>query len=410
MTLDASAEFADSPDGAEIRPQTSLQGTPMRILTIMAGGGGVRFWPESRRARPKQFLALEGERSLLQATADRALPLFSWDRISVITGADYTIATQSQLPKLPRENLLLEPAARNTAACLGLACAVWVRRDPEAVLAVTPADHLISPDERFQHCLRSALEAVEADPDSVYLLGIAPTRPATGYGYIEVESPWDRLPACHPPEKTRQAGSLSHEAPPPSLPVLRFREKPDLATATQFLTSGRHSWNAGIFVWQARRFLDLLARYQPKMAEVVQRMAAQGINEDWDELTRDEFRQLPSISVDHAVLEPLSRETHSGLQMIPADFTWSDVGSWQTWPELWGRDEHGNTIRGPHAGVETTDCIVQTRPGHLVGTFGIEGLLIVHTPTATLIARRDDEAGVRRLVAEIERLGSAEWL
>ncbi len=376
----------------------------MRILTIMAGGGGVRFWPESRRARPKQFLALEGERSLLQATADRALPLFSWDRISVITGADYAIATQSQLPKLPRENLLLEPAARNTAACLGLACAVWVRRDPEAVLAVTPADHLISPDERFQHCLRSALEAVEADPDSVYLLGIAPTRPATGYGYIEVEP------------LSQDAGSplpIPHSllpSPNSSLPVLRFREKPDLATATQFLTSGRHSWNAGIFVWQARRFLDLLARYQPKMAEVVQRMAAQGINEDWDELTRDEFRQLPSISVDHAVLEPLSRETHSGLQMIPADFSWSDVGSWQTWPELWGRDEHGNTIRGPHAGVETTDCIVQTRPGHLVGTFGVEGLLIVHTPTATLVARRDDEAGVRRLVAEMERLGSVEWL
>ncbi len=380
----------------------------MRILTIMAGGGGVRFWPESRRARPKQFLTLEGDRSLLQATADRARPLFTWDRISVITGSDYAIPTLAQLPELPPENLLLEPAARNTAACLGLAAAVWARRDPESVLAVTPADHLISPDDRFQRCLRSALEAVEADPESVYLLGIPPTRPATGYGYIEVESPVERLPACQPPEPLRQAGSLSHEASPPAFPVLRFVEKPNLATATQFLTSGRHSWNAGIFVWQARRFLELLTRYQPSMAEVVVRMAAQGVNEDWDELTREEFRRLPSISVDHAVLEPLSRETNSHLHVLPAHFTWSDVGSWQTWPELWGQDEHGNTIRGPYSGVETTDCIIQTRPGHLVATFGVKGLLIVHTPTATLVARRDDEAGVRRLVAEIDRLGMGE--
>ena len=194
----------------------------MRILTIMAGGGGVRFWPESRRARPKQFLSLDGERSLLQATADRALSLFGWDRVSVITGADYASETQSQLPELPRENLLLEPAARNTAACLGLAAAVWARRDPDAVMAVTPADHLISPDDRFQRCLETAMEAVEADPRAVYLVGIPPTRPATGYGYIEVESPWERLPACHPPEPLRQAGSLSHEAPPPLLPASFF--------------------------------------------------------------------------------------------------------------------------------------------------------------------------------------------
>ncbi len=368
----------------------------MRILTIMAGGGGVRFWPESRRARPKQFLSPGGDRSLLQATADRAQPLFSWDCISVITGEDYAVPTQTQLPELLPENLLLEPAARNTAACLGLAAAVWARCDPQAVMTVAPADHLISPDERFQQCLRSAMEAVEAAPDSVYLLGIPPTRPATGYGYIEVESPM---------ESNDESPPLLPSSPPPSLPVRQFREKPDVVTATEFLTSRRHFWNAGIFIWRARRFLDLLARYQPRIADVVQRMAAQGINQDWDQPIREEFRQLPSISVDHAVLEPLAREAQSDLFVIPADFTWSDVGSWQTWPELWGRDEVGNTIRGPHVGIETNDCIVQTRPEHLVATFGVEGLLIVHTPTATLVARRDDEAGVRRLVAEIQRLG-----
>ena len=374
----------------------------MRILTIMAGGGGLRFWPESRRSRPKQFLIWGGDRSLLQATADRSLSLFDWERVSVITGEDYAAPTRSQLPQLPNNNLLLEPTARNTAACLGLAAAVWAKRDPEAVMAVVPADHLISPDERFRGCLQRAMETVEAAPETVCLLGIEPTRPATGFGYIEVE-PWDRLPACHLESEGRQAGSLSHG-------VLRFREKPDAATAVEFLASGRHFWNAGIFVWKAQHFLNLLERYSPQIAEVVQRMASQGETSNWSESDRHDFAKLPSISVDHAVLEPLSREANSGMRVIPADFTWSDVGSWQAWPETWGSDAAGNTIRGPHAAVETRDCIVQTTPDHLVATFGVEGLLIVQTPTATLVARRDDEAGVRRLVAEIERLGLTEWL
>ena len=367
----------------------------MRILTIMAGGGGVRFWPESRRARPKQFLSIEGDRSLLQATADRSLPLFSWDRISVITGADYAVATQAYLPQLPRGNLLVEPAARNTAACLGLAAAVWARRNPQAIMVVVPADHLISPDDRFQQCLRSAMEAVEAAPNAVYLLGIPPTRPATGYGYIEVET---------------RAANAGYSDPLTPRPVLRFREKPNAAIATEFLASGRHFWNAGIFVWSAARYLTLLEQYAPQIAEVVQRMASHGTTSEWSPQDCQDFARLPSISVDHAVLEPLSREAHSGLMVIPADFSWSDVGSWQTWPELWGRDEQGNTIRGLHVGLETTHTTVQTSPEHLVATFGVEGLLIVHTPTATLVARRDDEASVRSLVAEMERLGHADWL
>lgn len=367
----------------------------MRILTIMAGGGGVRFWPESRRARPKQFLSLGGEKSLLRATAERSLPLFGWKRISVITGADYAAPTRAQLPEMPAENLLLEPSARNTTACLGLTAAIWAQRDPEAVLAITPADHLISPDAKYQGCLEEAFRMVEAAPETVCLLGIIPTRAATGYGYIEVES-------------TKSTTSDTQALPPQR--VLHFREKPDAGTAAEFATSGRHYWNAGIFLWKARRFLSLLEQHAPQIAEVVLRMAQQETTGHWSTADRQAFAQLPSISVDHAVLEPLSRETNSGLMVIPTDFAWSDVGSWQTWPELWGRDEHGNTLCGSHIALDTTDCIVQTDAQHLVATFGVEGLLIVHTPTATLVARRDDEAGVRRLVAEMDRLGLAEWL
>ncbi len=369
------------------------RGTLMRILTIMAGGGGVRFWPESRRGRPKQFLSLGGEKSLLRLTTERSLPLFGWERLSVITGADYAEPTRDQLPEMPAANLLLEPAARNTAACLGLAAAIWAKRDPEAVLAIAPADHLISPDAKFQGCLEEAFRLVEAAPETVCLLGIVPTRPATGYGYIEVESTSLANEGAHAPQR-----------------VLRFREKPDVATATEFAVSGRHYWNAGIFVWKAQRYLSLLEQHAPEIAEVVQRMARHERAAAWSDTDRKAFALLPSISVDHAVLEPLSRETKSELVVIPTDFAWSDVGSWQTWPELWGRDEQGNTLRGSHLALETSDCIVQTSHDHLVATFGVERLLIVHTPTATLVARRDDEAGVRRLVAEMDRLGLTEWL
>ena len=362
----------------------------MRTLTIMAGGGGVRFWPASRRARPKQFLSLDGMRSLLQEAAERAVPSFGWDRISVITGAEYALATSSQLPQLPEKNLLIEPAPRNTAACLALAAAIWYERDPQTLMAVTPADHLISPDEVFRECLESAMSVVEGAPDSVCLLGIQPTRPATGYGYIETDAARDSSPAARP--------------------VIRFREKPDLTTAQEFIASGRFLWNSGMFVWTARHFLELLGRYQPQIADVARRLARQReLGADLTDLSA-EFRSLPSISVDHAVLEPLSREADSQLRVIPARFTWSDVGSWQTWPELWGSDQQGNTIRGPFTGVETSDCIVETTHDHLIATFGVEGLLIVHTPTATLVARRDDETSLRRLVAEIERRGHGEWL
>jgi mannose-1-phosphate guanylyltransferase len=367
-----------------------MGGWMVRTLTIMAGGGGVRFWPASRRVRPKQFLSLGGSRSLLQESAERALPSFGWSQISVITGAEYALPTQTQLPELPPENLLIEPAPRNTAACLALAAAIWFERDPQTLMAVTPADHLISPDAEFRSCIEAAMAVVERAPNSVCLLGITPTRPATGYGYIET--------------------NLSPDSGSGPRPVVRFREKPDLTTAQEFIACGRFLWNSGMFVWTARRFLELVDRYQPQIADVARRLAKQmAVGGDLSDLS-SQFRSLPSISVDHAVLEPLSRETDSQLFVIPASFTWSDVGSWQTWPELWGSDQQGNTIRGPFAGVETSNCIVETTHNHLVATFGVEGLLIVHTPTATLVARRDDESSLRKLVAQIERLGHGEWL
>lgn len=359
----------------------------MRTLTIMAGGGGVRFWPESRRTRPKQFLSLDGHRSLLQEAAHRALPLFGWERVAVVTGTEHGALTWDQLPDLPRENLFLEPAARNTAACLALSAALWLKRDPDAVMLVTPADHLIAPEAAFRQVVTHAFEAIEADPQTIVLLGVQPTRPATGYGYIEVAS-----------------DSIANKAH-----VRAFQEKPDEATAKRYLSGRRHLWNAGIFLWRADRFLQLVERYQPTIAHLVRQLAERA-PAPWTEADQRAFKLLPSISVDHAILEPLSHETASHLIVFPADFAWSDVGSWQAWPELWGQDAQGNTIRGPHVGMETTNCTIQARPDHLIATYGIEGLLIVQTPTATLIARRDDDQAIRQLVQAIEQQTGPSWL
>lgn len=366
----------------------------MRTLTVMAGGGGVRFWPTSRRQRPKQFLSLDGQRSLLQLAIDRAIPMFGWNQVSIVTGSEHQTTTLAQLPDLLPENLIVEPAAKNTAACLALAAAFWVARDPQTVMLVTPADHLISPEGAFQRTVLTALEFVEEHPEAVCLLGISPTRPATGYGYIEAvlspDSPSDQAPGS----------------------VIRFREKPDAATAEQFVASGRYLWNSGMFVWRAARFLQLLDRYHPEIAAVAKEWSAAQQSGDTLRIAEatSRFHELPSIAVDYAVLEPLSREAKSDLFVLPAQFSWSDVGSWQTWPELHGRDEHGNTIRGSHAGINTHDCIIETNSDHLVATCGVDGLLIVHTATATLVARRDDEKSLRMLVAELERLGHTEWL
>ncbi len=372
----------------------------MRTLTIMAGGGGVRFWPQSRKARPKQFLSLDGQSSLLQEAAGRALPLFGWEGIAVVTGTEQGSLTREQLPELPTANLFLEPAARNTAACLALSAALWLKRDPQAVMLVTPADHLIAPDEAFRLCVTRALDAVEAAPETVALLGVVPTRAATGYGYIEVLQPVSDL-------RTSASGfPLPREE---GLRVRAFREKPDEATATQFVRGGQHLWNTGIFVWRADRFLALLDRYQPSIASTARHLANRN-ESPWTDSDRAAFAALPSISVDHAVLEPLSREPNSNLVVFPADFTWSDVGSWQAWPDLWGRDAKGNTVRGKHIGLETANCTIQGRTDHLIATFGIKGLLIVQTPGATLIARRDDDQAIRQLVKAIEEQGGAAWL
>jgi mannose-1-phosphate guanylyltransferase len=365
----------------------------MLHLIIMAGGSGTRFWPESRRARPKQFLTLTGKRSLLQQAADRCQPWISPERIRVVTNVAYVSETLRQLPNLAPGHVVPEPCGRNTAPCIGIAAWQVLQDDPDAILLVTPADHLIRPKAEFRATVEWAVQIVAQHQDASVLIGIPPSYPATGYGYIERGSP--------------VAGHLSNV-----WVVNRFREKPDEPTARAFIDGGGFYWNSGIFVWRAARIIELLAEFQPAIHAGLARMASRAQTAGWQTAIGEEFANLPSISIDHGVLEPLvARDKAAGsVFVIPASFEWDDVGSWQALPKVLGTDAAGNTIAGTTYQLDTERCVIRTTGDHLVATIGLKEFVVVHTDDATLVAPAGDEAALRKLVALLEKRGFGRYL
>ncbi|MGE5193968.1 MAG: mannose-1-phosphate guanylyltransferase [Deltaproteobacteria bacterium] len=365
----------------------------MLHLVIMAGGSGTRFWPESRAARPKQFLKLAGERTLIQEAADRCRPWIPPARVRVVTGAAHAAETAQQLPDIPRENILLEPCGRNTAPCIGLAAWRILETDPDAVLLITPADHLIRPEAEFRTTVEHAVRLIERYPRASVLLGIEPGYPATGYGYIE-------------------KGEAAAGAEAGAARVKAFHEKPALEQAGAFLATGDFYWNSGIFVWRADRIVELLKEFQPAIHEGLERLGARAKFAGWEGAVAEEFPKLPSISIDYGVLEPLAarKSAGDGIFVLPATFEWDDVGSWQALPDVLGTDEYGNTISGTSCQIDTEGCVIRSTPDHLLATIGLKDLVVVHTPDATLIAPKGDEAAIRKLVALLKERGYERFL
>jgi len=351
----------------------------MLHIVIMAGGGGTRFWPLGRRERPKQFLPLLSEQTLLQQTAARCDGLISPEQLWVVTNAGYAAEVQCELPQLPRPHLLLEPCGRNTAPCLGLAALLMLREDPEAVMLAVPSDHAVATDAQFAACVQTAVATVEQNPQAVVLLGVTPTEPATGFGYIERGDP------------------LTDGGP---FQVSAFHEKPTRAVAETFVASGRHLWNCGIFVWRADRVVALIEQHLPELAQGLHKIAEASGTSGAEAVLQAEFPKLPAVSIDRGVIE-LADEVYA----VEATFRWADVGTWPSLSRHLGADANGNTVIGLHVGLETQDCVIRTEGGHLVATVGLSDCVIVHTPDATLVARKGDEEGLRRLVAELEARG-----
>lgn len=360
----------------------------MLHAVIMAGGSGTRFWPESREARPKQLLNLAGERSMLQGTVDRLGNLVAPQQVLVVTGRGIAAAVSEQLPQLASSQILAEPCRRDTAPCIGWAALAIAARDPDATLIVLPSDHVIEPQAEFQRAVSHAVALIEAEPSRIVTFGIRPTYPAAIYGYIE-----------------RGQSIATDHAAPPTFQALRFREKPQVELAQQYLAAGTFYWNSGIFVWKARTIVEALERQQPEMLAHLRQIVASAESADAAAILEREFTAIRGISIDYAVLEHAAN-----IVVVEAPFTWDDLGSWQALARLRGGDSAGNTILGRHLGVNTSGCIVRGGDEHLVVTLGLRDCLVVHTPDATFVANKHDEEAVREVVKQLRERGLTELL
>jgi mannose-1-phosphate guanylyltransferase len=354
---------------------------------IMAGGGGTRFWPKSRNRRPKQFLTFSGDRTLLQGTLDRLVPIIPAERTWVLTGAAHAAEAYAQLPEVPKNQIVGEPMGRDTAACIGLGAALIARTDPDATIIVTPADHVIEPVREFERAASAAEQFVNDHPSALFTFGIPPTYPATGYGYIHRGKP---------------AGSRNQIA---LSSVQAFREKPNADLAEKFVASGEYYWNAGIFVWKAATILGELKRQRPKLHAACERIADAWDTPNRDATFRTEYEAIEKISIDYAVMEHAAE-----VMVIQAPYQWDDVGSWLALERRNPQDANGNTIQGQHVGIETKDCVIVSEGNHLVTTIGVSNLLIVHDGDATLVADRREEATVKQLVDELKKRGLEKYL
>jgi len=337
---------------------------------LLAGGSGTRFWPASRRANPKQLLKLLDDQQLLRATMDRQGDLVDTDHVLILTSEELLAPCQAALQEIPHAGFLAEPVGRNTAASVAWAAVEVARRDPAAVFAVLPADHVIRDDEEYRASMRAAIELASSE-DVLVTFGIEPSYPATGYGYIEARG---------------ESGGDSFRE------VERFVEKPDLARAEEFLAAGSFLWNSGMFVWRAEVILDAFRQYAPEILEPIERGVAAGN-------VAGVFADVPALPVDKAILERADN-----VRVLPISWFWSDLGSWPSLPEVLGVDGNGNCAAGGAQLIaeDSSDCTVFSDGDEHIALLGVEGLVVVRAAGVTLVCPADRAQEIRRIV---DRLG-----
>jgi len=356
---------------------------------IMAGGSGTRFWPLSRRLRPKQFLAIGTETPLIVETVNRLAPEVPLDRVRIVAGAHHADGIRTHLPGLPKDALLIEPCARNTAPCLGLAAIHVAHEDPDAVMAVLPADHHIGDQAGFHRVVNLAAEA--AAKGEIVTLGIAPTRPETGYGYIEV------------------ANAIKAGVNGP-LPVTRFVEKPNAETAATYLSSGRFLWNSGMFFLTARRALADIERFLPRLHAALGRISAAIGTPEYDAVLAEAFATAESISIDYGIMEHATgHATLPPVKVVPADIEWNDVGHWAAIADYAEADADGNVVEGDAILVDTQNTIVHAA-GRMVAVVGLQDVVVVETEDAVLVCPRDRAQDVREIVARLREADRTDLL
>jgi len=360
----------------------------MQYGLIMAGGAGTRLWPLSRRNRPKQLLPLVKGRSLLQLSYERLRGLLSPEQIFVCTNAEYAESVFENLPELPRANLFGEPEGRDTANAVGLPAAVLHRNDPDAVIAVVTADHVIEPVSRFQDALRLAFSVAKDQPNALVTFGIVPTFGHTGLGYIH-------------------RGDSLHTAREGGYKVLAFKEKPDKATADRYVESGRYYWNSGMFVWRADTVLRELSLHLPDAHRGLMQIADAWNTPQQQQVLREIYPKLPRISIDYAVMEPASYgKGKAQVMTVEMPVEWLDVGSWPALADTLAIDEHDNAMDCQTCILIDADnnIIISHNPEHLIATVGLSDMIVVHTADVTMVCPKRDAQRVKELVTRAREL------
>ena len=342
---------------------------------IMAGGKGERFWPRSRKSRPKQILCLTGNKTMIRQTVDRISPVTSGKNIWVVTNASQVGLVKSDLPEIPEERILIEPVGRNTAPCIGLAAIHIRHEDPDGVMVVLPSDHLIRDEENFKKIIQDAVD-LAGSQGTLITLGIRPTYPATGYGYI----------------KTGQ----SLEGKSGGYRVEAFVEKPNQQRAESFIKEGNYYWNSGMFIWKASSILKAIEEYLPDVYQGLIQIE-EALQEDREkEVIEEIYPKLEDISIDYGVMEKARK-----IVCVSAKIDWNDVGLWSSMDSILDRDKDNNVKQGCIWTTKTKDSILISDKEHLIATIGIENLVIVHTTQATLICRKEAAQEVKNLVKEL---------
>ena len=358
----------------------------MLSAVIMAGGKGTRFWPLSREKTPKQLLALMGGETMLQAAVSRLEGFVAPERVIVVCGAASENQTRAQLPGLPPENVVAEPEGRNTAACVALAAMMVKARDPEAVMAVFPADHAIARPAELMRAAKALAELIGRRPELLCTIGISPSYPETGYGYI-------------------QRGARIGEG---LFSARAFLEKPPLQTAAGYVASGEHYWNAGMFFWRADAILQALARHAPDLVAAMAPIEHAIGTPRFEAAMRDVYPTLPSISIDYAVMEKAAPE--GIVAVAPCDPGWSDVGSWRALYDLVDAGAQGNrVVEGNLVAVDATGLLVHAR-GRAVAVVGAKNLVVVVTDDAALVVDRDRAQETRLVTEKLREMGLTELL
>jgi mannose-1-phosphate guanylyltransferase len=363
--------------------------TEHTYAVIMAGGGGTRLWPVSRKEKPKQLLPLLGKETLFQSTVARLEALFPPERILVVTVVEQAREMREQVPAIPAENYLIEPAPRGTASVVALAAAVLQKRDPQAVMAIQTADHHIRNRDLFNYLITTAVDV--AEQNYLVTLGITPTFPATGYGYIQQGEP------------------LNGEYRYPVYTVKRFKEKPDEIAAQQFLSSGDHSWNSGMFVWRVDMILGEIEKQMPDLFQAINQIASAWDTPERDEVLRSHWQDLKSQTIDYGIMEHAER-----VAVLPAGgLGWSDVGSWDSLFEVLFPDMNGNVASSTqqHLALNTHNTLVYgTNDQRLIVTIGLDSVVVVDAGDVLMICKTDQSQKVKDVVEHLRKHNQEKYL